>query len=86
MGAGPLVERGCACGAVLAAQARWTGHVVVRHHRGLYWLQGLVGGVAPGWEGERERERERKREREREGGKAGGENRGRVWKLDGGKR
>lgn len=45
---GPLVERGGACGAVLAAQAGRTRHVVVGHHRRLHRLQGLIGSVASG--------------------------------------
>lgn len=45
---GPLVEWGGACRAVLVAQPGGARHVVIGHHRGLHWLQGLVGGVAPG--------------------------------------
>lgn len=48
VGPGPLVERGCACGAVLAAQSGRARHVVIGHHWGLHWLQGLVGSVTPG--------------------------------------
>lgn len=48
MGPGPLVERRCACGAVLAAQSGRARHVVVGHHWRLHWLQGLIGSVAPG--------------------------------------
>lgn len=43
---GPLVERGGASGAMLAAQAGRTRHVIVGHHWRLYRLQGLVGSVA----------------------------------------
>lgn len=45
---GPLVERGGASGAVLAAQAGRTRHVVVGNHRRLHRLQGLIGSVASG--------------------------------------
>lgn len=45
---GPLVERGGACRAVLVAQPGGARHVVIGHHWGLHWLQGLVGSVAPG--------------------------------------
>lgn len=47
---GPLVERGRACGAVLAAQPARAGHVVVGHHRRFHWLQGLIGGVPPAYQ------------------------------------
>lgn len=47
----PLVERGRASGAVLlavlAAEPRRAGHVVVGHRGRLHRLQGFVGRVAP---------------------------------------